>query len=96
MTLPQQLAGQLGIVVPQNARRIRMSMADGSVIPGRLVNLESVQMGQFTVNDVDCAVLTAEATNAVNLLGMSFLGNFEFEMDAGNSELKIVTVASEE
>ena len=96
VTIPQRLASQLDIKIGPDARVIRMSIADGSVITGRLVTLDSVRMGKFTARNVECAVLGAEAVNAPNLLGMSFLGNFKFELDAAKGEMKMMTVETEE
>ncbi len=96
VTVPARLAAQLKIDVGANARSIRMTIADGSTISGKLVILDSVRMGKFTANNVECAVLGPEAVNAPNLLGMSFLGNFKFELDAAQSELKMMTVETQE
>ena len=96
VTVPARLAAQLKIDVGPNARPIRMTIADGSTISGKLVILDSVRMGKFVATNVECAVLGPEAVNAPNLLGMSFLGNFKFELDAAKSELKMMTVETEE
>ncbi len=67
-------------------------MADGRVVSGKLVKINSVRVGQFQLEDVEAAILGPEATNAEPLLGMSFLGNFRFELDAQSAKLSIVKV----
>lgn len=66
--------------------------ADGSEVPGYLKKIDSVRVGKFTVENVECVVLHALAVWAPALLGMSFLGHFKFELDSSRSELKMVKV----
>jgi aspartyl protease family protein len=61
-----------------------------------LVKLASVRVGKFTAENVECVVLGEQAINAPPLLGMSFLGQFKFELDAAQSLLKLVKVDSGE
>jgi len=65
-------------------------------VPATLIKLASVRVGKFTVEDVECCVLGREAPDAPPLLGMSFLGQFKFEVDAQQAELKLVKVDSGE
>ena len=90
--LPNAMAGQMGISVSSLDPRIMLVLADGGQIEAHLVRLKSVRVGKFTVEDVECAVLSPAATHAVPLLGMSFLGNFKFEVDAGDRKLTMVKV----
>ena len=46
------------------------------------------------MDNVECAVLGPEASMAEPLLGMSFLENFKFEIDAAAKKLNMVKVAS--
>lgn len=96
VTLPERLAQQMGIRIGPEARPIRMTIADGSVINGKLIVLDSVRLGKFEAKNVECAILGREAVNAPNLLGMSFLGNFKFELDAAKGEITIMTVETED
>ena len=70
-----------------------MQLADGREIEGRLMKLTSVRVGKFTVENVECAVLAPEATMAEPLLGMSFLENFKFEIDAAAKKLNMIKVS---
>ena len=93
--MPAKMAEEIGVEVGPEARTIQMTIADGSVISGKLIILESVRMGKFKAENVECAILGPEAVNAPGLLGMSFLGNFKFELDASKGELKMMTIESE-
>ncbi|WP_417848548.1 TIGR02281 family clan AA aspartic protease [Thalassoglobus sp.] len=87
IALPHKDALALGLEPKKSDPEIRLVVADGRTITGRKVNIKTVRIGQFIAKDVECAVLGPEAVNAEPLLGMSFLGNFKFELDAGKSTL---------
>lgn len=93
ISLPAATATQLGVTVPEEARRAKLVMADGREISARIVTLDRVRVGQFEAHDVDAAVLDANAINAEPLLGMSFLGNFKFSLDRDEKTLKIMRVS---
>ena len=95
VTLPQEVADKCGIQIAADDPRIVMSLADGSRITGRLVNIPSMRVGKFAAENVQCAVLGAEAVNAPCLLGMSFLENFKFQVDAAKGTLKMVQMRDE-
>jgi len=92
ISLPQDVAARCGITVKPTDRTIILELADGSQISGKLARISSVRVGKFTVEDVECAVLGPEAVNASPLLGMSFLGNFKFEINAQEGKLTMVKV----
>ena len=94
ISLPQNVAAQCGIQVKSTDPEIILELADGSKIDGRLVTIPSVRVGKFTVANVECAVLGPRAINAPPLLGMSFLGNFKFEVNAQEGTLTMVKVES--
>ena len=95
ISLPGSIAAKCGIEVDSSAPRIQLTLADNSVISGRLVTIAQVRVGKFIVENVECAVLGPEAINAPPLLGMSFLGNFKFEVDANDQSLRMIEVASD-
>lgn len=95
ISLPHALAKECGIEVTEADRPITLIIADGTKISGRLKKLDSVRVGKFTVNDVECAVLGPEATEATPLLGMSFLGQFKFELNSQASELSLMQIDEE-
>jgi aspartyl protease family protein len=60
-----------------------------------MVRIKSIRVGKFTLENVECSVLGPEAVNALPLLGMSFLGNFKFEIDAAAGTLEMTTIEVE-
>jgi aspartyl protease family protein len=92
ISLPMRVAGELGVKIPADARELQLVLADGRSIPAHAVTLPRVRVGRFEVENVDAAVLAAVADDAEPLLGMSFLGNFKFELDAGEKTLKLLSV----
>ncbi len=48
---------------------------------------ESVRVGKFTVENVECAVMPAEAALAGPLLGQTFLKNFAYKIDRAKGKL---------
>ncbi|HEX5105837.1 MAG TPA: retropepsin-like aspartic protease [Pirellulaceae bacterium] len=93
ISLPLALAERFGLKPSDKDPTIVLQLADGREIEGRLMKLKSVRVGKFSVEDVECAVLGEDAIRAEPLLGMSFLGNFKFEVDATAKELTMVKVA---
>ena len=92
ISLPAHLAEKIGVTVTDADRTITLQLADGRLIPGKLVVLESVRVGEFEVRDVECAVLGPEVPKADALLGMSFLGRFEFQVDPQAATLTLERV----
>ena len=95
LTLPRDVADKCGIQVHRDDPRIVMGLADGSRITGNLVTIGSVRVGKFTAANVECAVLGAEAARAPSLLGMSFLENFKFQVDAAKGTLTMVQIRTD-
>ncbi len=87
LCLPYELARKAGAEPTDEDPQIQMKIANGQVIPGRLVKIKSVRLGEFEVNDVDAAVLPESARDVEPLLGNSFLANFEHQIDPANNKL---------
>ncbi|MCI0359131.1 MAG: retroviral-like aspartic protease family protein [Planctomycetaceae bacterium] len=96
ITLPYAMAEKMGLKPSESDPRLMMTLADGSQIEGRRKIIPSVRVGKFAVEKVECAVLSEEAVNAEPLLGMSFLGNFKFEVDSDAKTLTMVKIAGAE
>ncbi|QDU58604.1 retropepsin-like aspartic protease [Aeoliella mucimassa] len=92
LSLPAKVAQELGIEPTADDPPVQLMMADGRTIEGRLVTIDEVRVGQFTVQNVEAAVLGPDAVGAEPLLGMSFLGNFKFELDAKAGTLNMVNI----
>lgn len=95
ISLPIKTAAELGITVPVDAKEMKLILADGRTIPARGVTLPKVRVGEFEAENVEAAVLDAVATDAEPLLGMSFLGNFKFEINTAERTLKMLRVAAD-
>ncbi|MGB7325830.1 MAG: retropepsin-like aspartic protease [Rubripirellula sp.] len=96
ISLPSKTATELGIVIPPDAPQMRMIMADGREIPARGVTLARVRVGEFEAENVNAAILDEAATDAEPLLGMSYLGNFKFEIDMAEKSLKMLRIKTED
>jgi clan AA aspartic protease (TIGR02281 family) len=96
ISLSDRMARDMGIKTDVDGVPIRVSLADGRQVPAVMLKLDSVRIGKFTVEDVECCVLGPEAVDAPPLLGMSFLGQFKFEVDANQAALKLTKVDSGE
>jgi clan AA aspartic protease (TIGR02281 family) len=92
ISLPWELATRMGLQPQSGDKKILLTIADGSTITGYLKTARSVRIGTFELHDVQCAVLGPEATNAEPLLGMSFLGEFQFDVDSAKSTLGLTQI----
>ncbi len=81
VVLPYKVALECGLKPEESAVTVIATVADGSKVKSKLVNLESVRVGKFTAENVECVVLPAEAKNAPMLLGMTFLSKFNFSIN---------------
>ena len=95
ISLPDRMARDMGLD-QKDGEPMLVGLADGREVQATRIKLGSVKVGQFTIEDVECCVLGPEARDAPPLLGMSFLGQFKFEVDAQQAELKLLKVDSGE
>jgi clan AA aspartic protease (TIGR02281 family) len=93
ISLPAKVAAACNIQFGANSRAIKLKLADGRKIGGRLASIPMVRVGGFSAENVPCVVLDPEANAASALLGMSFLGRFKFELDARQATLTIAQVS---
>ncbi|WP_175517699.1 TIGR02281 family clan AA aspartic protease [Planctomicrobium piriforme] len=94
--LPYAVAKEFGVEPTPQDPVIALILADGGQVNAQLIKLASVRVGKFTINDVECAVLGPEAINAEPILGMSFLNNFKFEINAATSTLSMTQIDTPE
>jgi predicted aspartyl protease len=73
--------------------RVKMSIADGSTVEGRLMHLKSVRVGHFVVEDVECVVLSKAVKGVPLLLGDAFLSHFIVKLDAAGGELHLMELS---
>jgi aspartyl protease family protein len=92
ISIPFEMAKTLKMEPTARDEEILLTLADGSEIVGYLKTIKAVRVGQFTVENVKCAVLGPEAVEALPLLGMSFLGEFQFQLNASEATLGMTRV----
>jgi clan AA aspartic protease (TIGR02281 family) len=94
VTLTAEFANSLDIKPGPNDPTVHLHLADGKVVEAKQMMLRSVRVGQFVVENVECAVLPDSLTAASNLLGGSFLRNFVYKLDHDTGELHLSQIAS--
>jgi len=93
LVLPYKTAMECGVKIDASAMSVQMIVASGAKFKSKLVALDSVRVGKFTAEKVECLVLPPEATNAPIMLGMTFLGRFNFSING--TELVLSKVDAE-
>lgn len=93
--LPFTMAKEIGLEPAGSDEMITLVMADGRELPGYKKKATSIRVGKFVVDDVEIVVLDERAIAADPVLGMSFLGNFKFELDKARAVLKMVKIDAE-
>lgn len=96
ISLPYAFANDLGITPTEATPQIQVQMADGKIVDAWRMTLESVQVGQFLVRDVECIVLPEELHAAPALLGNSYLSHFTFNVDPERGKLLLSRIDDEE
>lgn len=81
VSLGEADAAKAGLVPSASDRTITLQVADGTSHEARLKTLNSVRVGKFSVQNVECAVSSKEKTNVPPLLGGPFLKHFTFKMN---------------
>jgi aspartyl protease family protein len=92
VSLTADTAKALGMTPGPNDPTMRLQLADGKVVEAKQMVIKSVRVGQFVVENVDCAVLPESLIAADNLLGGSFLRNFVYKLDPEAGELHMSQV----
>jgi len=96
ISLPFAFAKDLGIEPSETTPTVRVQMADGKIVEAWQMTLETVLVGQFLVEDVECLVLPEELHAAPALLGNSFLANFTFKVDPERGKLLLSRIERDE
>lgn len=92
ISVPADLAKDLGLIPSSDTPMVRLQLADGKIVEGWLMELRSVQLGPFKVENVECAVLPDELIAAQPLLGGTFLKHFVYKLDLKNGKLDMSQV----
>ena len=85
--LPWQMAKEVGLTPSPEDPTVRLKLADGRIVEGKRVFAQTVRVGKFTVEHVECAVFPEELTEAAAALGQSFLKHFTYRIDTVGSKL---------
>lgn len=94
IALSFEAAKAAGITPSDTDPTIKMQLADGHIVEAKLVIANSVRVGKFTVEKVECAVLPAQYKQAASLLGQSFLKHFTYKIDTDKSKLVMTKIES--
>lgn len=90
VVITRQIARELGLTESDEIRTIECKIANGHVVEGKHVVLESLSVGTMRAENVDAIILDEiEGKRLDPLLGMSYLGNFYFRIDASSNHLII-------
>jgi len=82
------IATGLGIDTDELKQSITLVLADGSTTSAKFILLDSVSVGEVKAPNVSAAVIEEAPSPGVDgLLGMSFLNNFSFSIDAEKQKL---------
>jgi clan AA aspartic protease (TIGR02281 family) len=94
--LPSRIAEDVGVKPTEDDQPVRLQLADGRVMTGKLVLVDRIRIGRFTVENVECAVMPPEMNEATALLGLSFFKHFNFKVDNSSGKLTLARVESGE
>ncbi|HEV3299866.1 MAG TPA: TIGR02281 family clan AA aspartic protease [Planctomycetaceae bacterium] len=81
VVLPYDVAIECGVKPDESTATVISTVADGSKVKSKLVLLDSVRIGKFTAEHVECVVLPPGEKNAAALLGMTYLSRFDFSIN---------------
>ncbi len=94
ISLPWRMAAAVGMTPKPSDQKMQVSMADGRIITATRKMAGKVRVGKFTVENVECAVMPQEFTQAAPLLGLSFFKHFTFKIDTANEKLVMSKIES--
>lgn len=90
VVLTKGVARKLGLELSDPRKQVSVQGADGKKIKAFYVKLNSLELRGVRASEVDAVILMEDKPNMGfkdGLLGMSFLGRFNFQMDHRNKKL---------
>jgi clan AA aspartic protease (TIGR02281 family) len=96
VVLPWKAAQAVGLHPKPQDAKMYLQTADGTVVEGRRVVADSVRVGKFTAEKVECAVLPEQLPNAAPLLGLSYFKHFTYKIDTANAKLVMSKVQADD
>ncbi|MBN2291181.1 MAG: retroviral-like aspartic protease family protein [Pirellulales bacterium] len=94
ISMPWNMAAAIGMTPTPSDEQMQVSLADGRIVTATRKMATKVRVGKFTVENVECAVMPQEFTQAAPLLGLSFFKHFTFKIDNANAKLVMSKVES--
>lgn len=97
VVLPFEVAQQANLptaVDPDNV--LTLTLGDGSQVQAARVMADSVRVGKFTVENVECAILPPNLPRSMPLLGQTYLQNFAYKIDSASGKLIMNKVQSDD
>lgn len=92
ISLPADYAEALGLRPSDADPVVMMQIADGSFHQARQMTLESVRVGEFSAEAVECVVLPPDMKDAPPLLGQSFINNFSYQIHPASNKLTLTAL----
>jgi clan AA aspartic protease (TIGR02281 family) len=92
VSLSGEAAEKLGLHPSEKDPTAKYQIADGSIVEAKVMTLDTVRVGRFTVSNVTCSVLPKGRPNVPLLLGGSFLNHFIVKMEPSKKELRLTDV----
>ncbi|MFQ5894320.1 MAG: TIGR02281 family clan AA aspartic protease [Nitrospinota bacterium] len=91
-TISPELARAVGLSIPKDAKRVRLTTALGEVVEAPLVRLSSVRVRTAEARDVEAVVhsMGRPGKALAGLLGLSFLRHFDVTIDSAQGQLILV------
>lgn len=87
VTVSKRIAIKLGYDL-NSAKRIQAKLANGNVVPARVIILKELRIGKASATNIPAIVLERETGGSYDgLLGMSFLSHFVFQIDTDKNQL---------
>ena len=83
------MAEKLKLTPGEQDPTVKMKLANGAIIDGKLMTLKSVRVGRFTVNNVSCIMLQEGLSDPPTILGTSFLSHFVVKLSQSAGELHL-------
>ena len=85
--LSKAFAATLGLTTAEPARFVPLQTANG-VRMAPIMKLNSLRLGGIEVNDIEMSIIEDWADpEAVGILGMNFLGAYDWSIDNANNQL---------
>jgi aspartyl protease family protein len=92
ISLPYKMARDVGLNPDSSTDEVTLVLADGRTVRGKRLTLSKVRVGKFELDNVACVVMPADLPDATPLLGMSFLSQFSFKIDADQKKLTMTRI----